>query len=279
MAAQIPRAPAAGQEARGAAGPAAEPSEAPEPSEPPAAQADALPPLGPRLRALADWVLPGEAVADLCCDHGYLALSLVAEGRVPRAIAGDLNPGPLAGAAATRDRLGLGQRVALRLGDGAEILAPGEVATITVAGVGAPLCGELIARAQAGGHLEGARRLVLQANDGFPRLGELRVRLVGLGWGLVHEQLALEAGRLYTILVLERGGVLELDARTRELGPLLSRGEDPLWRRWLTHERSRTAAALAGMARARGEASRLGRARWRAWLEHLDAALQGWNSR
>jgi len=232
--------------------------------------------LGPRLQAVAEQVLPGEPVADLCCDHAALATALVEAGRVPRAVAIDVAAGPLAGAAARLRGLpeSVAARIELRQGDGAEALALGEVATVVIAGVGAPLAATLVDAGQCAGTLATVRRLVIQANDGWPRLGALREALAERGWGLVDEVLARERGRIYVVLVAERGEVGSLDADARDFGPILRRGEDPLWGAWLQTQRRRAKAALAGLARAQeGARAQAERGRWDRWAARLDEQL------
>jgi tRNA (adenine22-N1)-methyltransferase len=209
--------------------------------------------LGPRLRAIASMVPRGAALADLCCDHATLAASLVARGHVPRAIAGDLNPGPLAAAAETVTALGLDDRVELRCGDGLAVLEPGEVEAVVIAGVGALLAARLLREAAACGRLVGLRRVVVQPNHGFPKLGQLRATIDALGLSIVDERLARDRGRLYPILAAAPGDARLGDEVDRELGPVLRRGADPLWDAWLERERDRVRAACEGMVRARAE--------------------------
>ena len=51
--------------------------------------------LSKRLAAIASFVDDGLVVADIGTDHGFLPISLVQEGRVPRALACDVRKGPL----------------------------------------------------------------------------------------------------------------------------------------------------------------------------------------
>ena len=51
--------------------------------------------LSKRLRAVADLVSPGLIIADVGTDHAYVPIQLVEEGRIPSAIAMDINEGPL----------------------------------------------------------------------------------------------------------------------------------------------------------------------------------------
>lgn len=227
--------------------------------------------LGPRLRCLADAVLADQPVADLCCDHALLAIALVGEGKVPRAIAGDVASAPLVGAAQRIAAAGLGERIELRQGDGFRVLARAdEVASVVIAGVGAPLAARMLADAQRERRLEGLRRLVVQVNDGFPRLAQLRIEIDAAGWGLVSERLVAENERIYLVMVAEPApaGSRLGDAIDRELGPLLRRGEDPLFSSWRAREQARVQGVLARMAEGRPDPLRREQLeRWRAMLD------------
>lgn len=221
---------------------------------------------GSRLRTIAERVLPGWPMADLCCDHAQLAAALVAEGRVPRAIASDVNRAPLAAAAAR----GLSDGVELRCGDGFATLEAGEVATVVIAGVGAALAERIIRAGEASAKLEGVRRLIVQANHGFPKSGQLRGALAELGWAIVDEAVARDQGRLYVIMVAEPGPGPELDGAARELGPvLLRRSTEPLVAAWFEHERERIERAIVGMERGLERAETL--AHYRRTLVALSA--------
>jgi tRNA (adenine22-N1)-methyltransferase len=86
-----------------------------------------------RIRKIASYVEVGESVADIGPDHGYLSIWLAREGVSPRVIMTDIAEGPLSIAGRNAERYGVTD---LRLGDGLEPLAPGEVDAVVVAGMG-----------------------------------------------------------------------------------------------------------------------------------------------
>lgn len=196
--------------------------------------------LSPRLAAVADYIPPGEVLADVGTDHAYLPAALLQAGRIPRAIAGDILPGPLEAARATVAEAGLQDRIDLRMGNGLQILQPGEAATASICGMGGPLIAEIL----AAGPLEGIRRLALQ-----PMAGEERLRewLVGSGWRIVDEQLVEDGGRIYVVMAAERGAMALNEAETA-LGPHLLRKGGPLLVRYagLLLRRGREAREGAG---------------------------------
>lgn len=199
--------------------------------------------LSPRLAAVAAHVLDGRPLADIGTDHAYLPVHLLQAGRIPRAIAGDILPGPLAAARATVAEAGLTDRVDLRLGPGLRILTPGEAECATICGMGGPLIASIL----ADGPLEGLRRLVLQ-----PMAGEERLRgwLADSGWRLVAEELVPEGERLYVILVAEPGP-MTLDEVDRVAGPILRRSGGPLFDRYIEAQLELARRALEGARRSR----------------------------
>jgi tRNA (adenine22-N1)-methyltransferase len=226
--------------------------------------------LGPRLRAIFERVLPGQPVADLCCDHAQLAAALVESGRVPFAIGVDINRPPLEAAAQMLDEMRLRERVQLRKGDGFSALEAGEVATVVIAGIGATLAERLLVAGAANGQLLGVRRVIVQVNHNFPRLGDVRETIDALGWSLIDECIARDQGRLYVILVAEPGGSSLRDAVDRELGPILRRGHDPLWQHWIAREHERISRAFTSMPGSQADSEQL--ASYRAYLAMLEHA-------
>ncbi len=196
--------------------------------------------LTPRLSAVAGYVLPGQPLADVGTDHAYLPAWLVGAGRVPRAIATDLMPGPLEAARATVVAEGLTDRIDLRLGSGLGPVVPGEAVCATICGMG----GALIATILAAGPLGGIHRLVLQPMGGEERLREW---LCGSGWRLVDEALVEDGGRIYAILVAEPG-CMTLTPTELVAGPFLLQKGGPLLARYagILLQQARRARAGAG---------------------------------
>lgn len=222
-----------------------------------------MPPLSPRLRALADRVLPGLPMVDVGTDHGLLPLALVQEGRVPGALGIDRNAPPLRAARERVVAAGLDRDPRLRFwqGDGIPSLDH-EVGTVVIAGMGGHLIRGILGRAR----LDRIRRFVLQPNTDIP---ELRDLLPERGLRLVDEEMVQEGRQFFTLLVAEPGPALHLDAAQRLLGPHLLRARAPVFLAWLQREEARLARALQAAQGSRDEA------RLREALDLVQGGLQG----
>lgn len=151
--------------------------------------------LSARLQVIAEELLLGCRMADIGSDHALLPVYAVKNGKASYAVAGEVNDGPLEAAQRQVAEAGEHRRISVRKGDGLAVISPGEVDTITIAGMG----GALIVSILSGGRdkLEGVKRLVLQ-----PNVGEEFVRqwLVENGWYLEKEQILEEDGKIYEVL-------------------------------------------------------------------------------
>lgn len=179
--------------------------------------------LSPRLEKVAGFVLPGEPAADIGSDHAYLPIYLVRNGIVPSAVAVEVHPSPWQ---SSLDQVHLHQledKIQVRLGDGFAPLAPGEVATAVVAGMGARTIIHILSHGQA--ILPTLKRLVLQPMAG---VAELRQWLYDRGFCLVDEELVQEGEQFYFILAAEKGETKPLSPWEREFGPILLAKRHPL---------------------------------------------------
>lgn len=151
--------------------------------------------LSRRLSTLADWVPAGARFADIGTDHALLPVYLARNGKISYAVAGDVNAGPVEAAKRQVAEAGLEDIVSVRLGDGISVLAPCEVDTVCIAGMGGSLMARILD--QAGERLNGVDTLVLS-----PHVAEDAVRrwLVRHQYVLDQELLLEEEGIIYTLL-------------------------------------------------------------------------------
>jgi tRNA (adenine22-N1)-methyltransferase len=207
-------------------------------------------PLSPRLAAVAAHVLRDAPVADIGTDHALLPCHLVASGAVSAAIASDVSPRSAAKARETVSRLaaGLRQRVQVRIGDGLAVLAPGEVRTVVIAGMG----GETIRRILASGaaHASGVQRLVLSPKS---HAVQMRRALVSLGWADVAGVMVQDRAHFYPVVAWERG-TTEWSDLDLQWGRCLRADSSSGLTDFLRHETVRLRAAVEAIRAGRGAA-------------------------
>lgn len=153
--------------------------------------------LTPRLQKIADEIKPGETIADIGTDHGFLPLYLWEQNLSPKAIMADISKGSLDKAADNCRTFRPDVTFDLRLGSGLEVLAPGEVDTVVMAGMGGILMSELL-----GKDLQKAwsfSKYILQPRR---HIGRLRFWLYDNGFSIVNEQLVREGKFICEILTV-----------------------------------------------------------------------------
>ena len=159
--------------------------------------------LSKRLQALADMVTPGNQVADVGCDHGYLSIYLVQQGISPKVIAGDVRKGPLSAAKAHVAEHRLEAYIETRLSDGLAEYKPGEADTLICAGMGGPLMQRILMEHRA--VTSTFKELILQPQS---ELEEFRVFLRNQALEVVEENILCEDGKYYFMFrVIPRGEV------------------------------------------------------------------------
>lgn len=151
--------------------------------------------LSKRLQTVAMAVTPGNRVADVGTDHGYIPIYLMKKGICPKAYAMDVNKGPLARAAQHIEQEMLSDRIETRLGDGLSQLSPKEADTIIIAGMG----GELICRIlkEASSFLSAGREFILQPQSEWFKVRHL---LHNFGYHIEKEWFLKEEGKYYVVI-------------------------------------------------------------------------------
>lgn len=154
--------------------------------------------LSQRMEAVAAMVCPGNILADVGTDHGYIPIALVRREQIPSAIAMDLREGPLERAKEHIASAGLKDRITTRLSDGVAALSPGEADTIVIAGMG----GRLIVRILQQGEqvCKAAAELILQPQS---EAASVRRFLRENGYRITQEDMVLEEGKFYPIIRAE----------------------------------------------------------------------------
>lgn len=172
--------------------------------------------LSKRLEAVASFVPTGAVVADIGSDHAYLPCYLVHKGIASRAVAGEVVQGPFDSAVRQVRTEGLADKITVRLADGLAAVEEADgVTAVTIAGMGGPLIVSILEKHPKA--LKTVTRLILQPNIHAKAIREWAVQH---GWALQDEVILEEDGKVYEVLVLQRGSMDLTEAQTL-LGPKL----------------------------------------------------------
>lgn len=151
-------------------------------------------PLSSRLAACCSFVAPGDRVADIGCDHGYLGIYLLTKGIAKSVIAADINEGPLQSAVRNSEKFGVRDKMTFYLSDGVRNI-PRDFDTLVCAGMGADTIVSILEDAP---WLKGGQhRLILQCQSKTPML---RQYLSEHGWHIVEESVLQDGKFLYTVM-------------------------------------------------------------------------------
>ena len=148
-----------------------------------------------RLNLCADLVRQGSRLADIGTDHAYLPIKLCKSGKIPSALACDINPLPLRSAQENIARFGLSGKIQTRLSDGLREVRPDEVDDIVIAGMGGELIRDILSAAPWIKDKE--KHLVLQP---MTHHEDLVMWLYENGFVIDRQEAALDAGKYYTVI-------------------------------------------------------------------------------
>lgn len=190
-----------------------------------------------RLETIIERMPDSGCLADVGCDHAYVAIEAVRRGRAARALACDVRKGPLQQAAEHILCAGLAGKIETRLSDGLKQVAPGEADTVVVAGMGGPLMERILQ-----GRLGDFAHFVLSPQSEIPHF---RRFLLAEGMQIDEETMLIDEGKYYVILnVSQRADTASSDSMyvTEEdflFGGRLLRRLDPVLKSFLEKEKTR----------------------------------------
>lgn len=152
-----------------------------------------------RLKTVAGEV-KHSTVADIGTDHGYVPIYLVKNKLVVRAIACDINKGPLLKAKENIEANCLSGKIETRLGSGLTRIVVDEVESAVIAGMGGMLTIEILKESSE--VVQSLKQLVLQ-----PQLDIDSVRryIHSIGFRIENEEMLIDEGKYYTVINAVRG--------------------------------------------------------------------------
>ena len=188
--------------------------------------------LSQRLSSVASMVTAGICLADVGTDHGYVPIYLYERNIIPRAIAMDVNKGPLERAALHIAESGMKEAIETRLSDGLTALKPGEADSVVIAGMGGPLIIRILSAHPE--VTESLKELILQPQS---EISEVRIWLYEQGYEIVEEHMVFEDGKYYPMFKAVKNPEAEkLTDLEYKYGKISVLGEPEVLRAYLVRE-------------------------------------------
>ena len=159
--------------------------------------------LSERMKAVAALALPCGCIADIGCDHGYVAIELIRSKTCGKVIAMDINKGPLERAKRNICDFDLQDCIETRLSDGAAKLFPNEADGIICAGMGGRLAIAIMERSKT--LVRSMKQIILQPQS---EICEVRSYLRTNGYKIEKEDIVFEDGKYYMMMrAIPYGGI------------------------------------------------------------------------
>lgn len=195
--------------------------------------------LSKRMKAVASMVTPGGVLADVGTDHGYVPISLVQRKKIQKAIAMDVNIGPLQRAKEHITEYQLEEYIETRLSDGVQKLEAGEADSILIAGMGGELVIHIISEGME--VCRSVKELILQPQS---ELGKVRKFLREHNFEIIDEDMVIEEGKYYPMMkVIPVDGIELWKVLPEEVipacdmyGPFLLKNGNPSLRKYLVKQ-------------------------------------------
>lgn len=204
--------------------------------------------LSKRLQAVANLVSDGVTLADVGTDHGYVPICLVQIGKCSKAIAMDVNQGPLLRAKSHIEEQGLAQQITTRLSDGVKELDEGEVECVVIAGMGGALTVKILEQGEC--VFRSLKEFVLQPQS---EIWKVRRYLCENGYVITDEDMVLEDGKFYPMMRVINGQAPAYNKIELNYGKVLLEKKHPVLKQFLENELQKQTIVLDNLEARQGD--------------------------
>jgi len=189
--------------------------------------------LSKRLKFIADHIDKCDSLIDVGTDHGYIPVYAVKNNLCNKAIASDINRGPVEKAKLNASVDGVSSQVQVRLGGGLEIVKKGEVEAVVIAGMGGNLIISILEKDK--NKLPLYKFIILQPAQN-PEV--LREYLYTNGYEIIEEDICLDEGIFYELFKVRKSEDMKvsIDPIFYEFSSILLKRRHPLFYSFLEYK-------------------------------------------
>lgn len=196
--------------------------------------------LSQRLIKIEELIPNCSCLADVGTDHAYIPILAVSNGKCHKAIATDINKGPVNKAAKNISEHLMEKIIQTRLGPGLSVLKEGEADTIVIAGMGGNMISDILSQDMR--KAKAAKTLILQP---MTHQDVLRETLRSLGFKIIDEELVREDRRYYQIIKASSGnGDAYRNKAEYMLGLKLIEKKHPLLKEYINYHKEQLGRVL-----------------------------------
>lgn len=182
-----------------------------------------------RLNAALDWINNNDLLADIGCDHGYLAIEALKKG-IPFVQLIDNKEGPLSVAKKNLSQYDLNNKTKFTLASGLLELDP-MITCVAILGMGGELIINILEDGKDKSH--NVNKFILEANTKVP---SLRKYLFDNKFDIISEKIVKENDKFYELILCKKtNSLIEYDNLDVEFGPILRKEKSPIFvEKWTT---------------------------------------------
>lgn len=185
-----------------------------------------------RLRVISDLIPNNSFFLDVGCDHALLDIYTVINKKNTKAIASDINEGPLESAKENIKKYNLEKNIKIKQGNGLETYEKG-IDTVILSGLGSYTIIDILNERKE--LLKDIKRLIISSNNNYYYL---RKEITKLGFFIKDEKIVFDKGKYYPILVLEKGNE-KYNSFKLQYGPVLIRKKDEIFIKYMNEEKNK----------------------------------------
>lgn len=182
-----------------------------------------------RLKRVASYVDDNSYIIDVGCDHALLDIYLIKTKKNIKAIASDINDGPLEYAYKNIEKENLLSKIKITKRNGIDNLEK-EVDTIIISGMGTSNVLDIIFRNKD--NLKYIKKIVVSSNNDWYTLRKVFIKN---NYYIKEEDIVLENNKFYPIIVFEKG-TKKYKKYELKYGPILLKSNNEVFKKYIEKE-------------------------------------------